>query len=201
MKQDDFKPIAVQDDPFTPTPGKDSKQTFEKEKTIAKTKMTWRFGFHIIGKWYMLLMASLVVGVGFLFVQDAAFQSLFVLLLIAYVVIVGLTLASTPTREVILTDRRLLFKATKAEGKAYDIAFDRILNIIPRTPTLGHVFHYGFVDILLDDEVNIDTIRGVEDHDAFCEKARQALIDHANAKRDHEKIVQREKARHAMAKK
>ncbi len=201
MKQDDFKQSTSSDDMFKPTPGKQSDKTFQKEKTIAKTKTTWRYGFHIIGKWYMVVLVAMIVGTGYLFVTDADYQPLFAILIIAYFVIVGLTLASIPSREIILTDRRLLYKSGGAKGTSQDIPFEKILNIVPLTPTLGRAFKYGVLDIVMDDQANIETIYGVEDHEAFSEKSVKALVDHANATRDHAKSVQRQRVRESMGKK
>ena len=149
----------------------------------------------------MVVLVGLIIGAGYLFVTDAAYQPLFAILVIAYAVIVGLTLASTRSRDVVLTNRRLLYKDPATDGKAHDIPFEKILNIIPLTTTFGRMFNYGIVDIVLDDQLNIETIRGVEDHEAFCDKALKALVEHAKETRDHEKMVQREHVRQSMAKK
>ncbi len=165
---------------FERKPTKQSEQTFKPEKTIAKTVTTRRFGFHVIGRFYMVFYLALIIYLGVMFIVDVRFQSVFVILTIGYFLIVLLNVLQARQTEVLMTDRRFIYKDLMT-GKSKDIPFETVLNVLPVSPWVGKLFKYGYVDLVLETQVNVERIHGVVDAHAFSDKAMQALIAHAKA--------------------
>ncbi len=171
---------------FEPSPGKQSippKPT--EEVIITKTQTAPLYGAKAIGSPMMLMILFIILYFFVMMFRNPGFRAGFALGVIAYIVLLGLNIISIQKNEVVLTDRRLIFKSGKPNGVPKDYLYPTILNVLPVTPLLGRVFKYGHLDLVIEGQVNVERITGIQDHQAFADTAMKSLIDEAKKQTRH----------------